>query len=122
MLLEEVPGIPDMEHFAEHQAGHTSLAVPIANVAIPLVEASQLGATAVEEASIQVAEPEGEEVMFVGSPETSAAPKTESMEVELLGGIDDRTQPISWESRVAHVELGELMGVPMGPQSLRELS
>ena len=59
LLLEEVPGIPHMEHFAKCQAGHTSLAVPIANVPIPLVEVSQLGTTVTEEASIQAAEPAG---------------------------------------------------------------
>ena len=46
--------------------------------------------------------------MFVDGPET------EGMEVEPLGGMDDCTQPISWESQVARMELGELMGVPAG--------
>ena len=53
------------------------------------------------------------EAMLVSSPETLAAPETEGMEVEPLVGTDGHMQPISWESRVAHMKLGELMGVPM---------
>ena len=101
-LLEEVLGIPCMEHFADRWAGHTSLAVLIANVPILQVEGSQLGATAEEGASFQAAVPGGEEVMevmLVSGPETLAAPETEGMEVELL-------EPVSWESPLAHMELG----------------
>ena len=74
-LLEEIPGIPRMEHFAKYWVGYTSIAVPVADAPIPPVEASQLGATSEEGVSIQAVEPDLSE--------------TEVMEVELLGGIDD---------------------------------
>ena len=108
-LLEEIPGMPRMEHFVEHWDKHTSSAVPVADAPASLVEVSQLGAMV--EAS-QLGATAEEEAMLIGSLETSAAPEMEVMEVEPLGWMDDCTQPISWESWVR--ELGELMGVPAG--------
>ena len=87
-LLNEILSILHMEHFAEHQERHTSIAIPIANA--PPVEASQIWAMAEEGVPIQVVEPSGEEVMLVSSMEVPVVAEAKVMEVELSEMASDQ--------------------------------
>ena len=80
------------------------------------MEVSQIGAMAEEGAPIQVVEPGNrEEAMFMSGKEVSMAPVAEVMEIELPGIVGDQMKSSSWESQVAHLEMGEQPEAPIEP-------